>query len=95
MARRPLIGIAQRRDVAGAAGVEDDPVCGLLTDPTCRLEVGDIVDRYDDELPALFSHFVEQIDIIALARDIVEVEFLVFEFRHGLTRRLRLAADRD
>jgi hypothetical protein len=53
------------------------------------LEVGDIVDRYDHELPALLSHFVEQIDIIALARDIVEVEFLVFEFWHGLTRRLR------
>ena len=50
------------------------------------LQVGNVVGGDGDEFPAVFAQLIEQIDIIAAARDVVEVDFFVFECRHGAVR---------
>ena len=53
---------------------------GLLAD--LALEVGDIVARDDDELPAFLARFVEEIQVGRVPGQIAEVDFPVFPLGH-------------
>src|SRR5215475_11539276 len=60
--------------------------CAASLRTPLALQVGDVVSGDGDEFPAVFAQLIEQIDIITAARDVVEVDFFVFEFRHGNVR---------
>jgi hypothetical protein len=46
------------------------------------LEVGDVVVEHADELPPLLTELVEHVNLVGLARQVVEIDLAVFPHRH-------------